>query len=31
MIFGGPLCDVLGMKRLIGLAFIGHVSGVLFT
>jgi MFS family permease len=29
MIFGGPLCDVLGMKRLIGLAFIGHVSGVI--
>jgi MFS family permease len=29
MIFGGPLCDVLGMKRLIGFAFIGHVSGVI--
>src|SRR5579871_4759077 len=29
MIFGGPLCDVLGMKRLLGLAFIGHVSGVI--
>ncbi len=28
MIFGGPLCDVLGMKRLLGLAFIGHISGV---
>lgn len=28
MIFGGPLCDVPGMKRLLGLAFIGHVSGV---
>jgi MFS family permease len=27
MIFGGPLCDVLGMKRLMGLAFLGHVSG----
>jgi MFS family permease len=27
MIFGGPLCDVLGMKRLLGLAFIGHISG----
>ena len=27
MIFGGPLCDVIGMKRLMGLAFIGHVSG----
>ncbi|MBC8054132.1 MAG: MFS transporter [Sphingobacteriaceae bacterium] len=29
MIFGGPLCDVLGMKRLIGLAFVGHLSGIL--
>jgi MFS family permease len=29
MIFGGPLCDVIGMKRLIGLAFLGHISGVI--
>ena len=29
MIFGGPLCDVLGMKRLLGLAFIGHIAGVI--
>ncbi|MDO6432259.1 MFS transporter [Flavitalea sp. BT771] len=29
MIFGGPLCDVIGMKRLLGLAFIGHISGVI--
>ncbi|MBC7914907.1 MAG: MFS transporter [Pyrinomonadaceae bacterium] len=29
MIFGGPLCDVLGMKRLIGLAFVGHLSGII--
>jgi fucose permease len=28
MIFGGPLCDFLGMKKLIGLAFIGQVAGV---
>jgi len=28
MVFGGPLCDVLGMKRLLGLAFIGHIAGV---
>jgi MFS family permease len=28
MIFGGPLCDVLGMKRLLVLAFIGHIAGV---
>src|SRR6185312_14030283 len=27
MIFGGPLCDVLGMKPLMGLAFLGHISG----
>jgi MFS family permease len=29
MIFGGPLCDVIGMKRLVGLAFIGHVAGII--
>lgn len=29
MIFGGPLCDILGMKKLIGLAFIGHVAGII--
>jgi MFS family permease len=29
MIFGGPLCDVLGMKRLVGLAFIGHIAGII--
>ena len=29
MIFGGPLCDILGMKKLVGLAFIGHVSGII--
>lgn len=28
MVFGGPLCDVVGMKRLLGLAFLGHVAGV---
>jgi fucose permease len=28
MMFGGPLCDVLGMKRLVGLAFIGHIAGI---
>lgn len=27
MIFGGPLCDVLGMKKLLGFAFIGHIAG----
>jgi len=28
MIFGGPLCDVIGMKRLLILAFVGHIAGV---
>lgn len=27
MIIGGPLCDVLGMKNLVGFAFIGHIAG----
>lgn len=29
MIFGGPLADILGMKKLLGLAFIGHVAGII--
>lgn len=29
MIFGGPLCDVIGMKRLLVLAFIGHIAGAI--
>lgn len=29
MIFGGPLCDFLGMKRLVGLAFLGQAAGVI--
>lgn len=29
MIFGGPLCDVIGMKKLVGLAFIGHIAGII--
>jgi MFS family permease len=31
MIIGGTLCDMLGMKRLIYLAFAGHVTGILLT
>ncbi|MDX2226252.1 MAG: MFS transporter [Verrucomicrobiae bacterium] len=31
MIFGGPLCDTLGMGRLVTVAFVGHVVGVLVT
>lgn len=27
MIIGGPLCDVIGMKRLLGFSFIGHIAG----
>jgi fucose permease len=27
MVFGGPLCDVLGMRRLLVFAFIGHIAG----
>ncbi len=29
MIFGGPLCDVVGMKRLLGIAFIGQLAGII--
>lgn len=29
MIFGGPLCDVIGMKRLLVFAFIGHLAGII--
>jgi MFS family permease len=29
MIFGGPLCDYLGMKRLLGLAFISQAAGII--
>lgn len=28
MIFGGPLCDLIGMKRLLLLAFLGHFTGI---
>ena len=31
MIIGGPLCDILGMGRLLGLAFIGHTIGIVLT
>lgn len=31
MMIGGPLCDVLGMGRLLALAFIGHLAGILMT
>jgi len=28
---GGQLCDLVGMRALVGLAFLGHVCGVLMT
>jgi MFS family permease len=31
MMFGGPLVDSLGFKRILGLAFLGHLAGVLLT
>lgn len=31
MIFGGPLCDVIGMGRLLVVAFIGHLAGIAIT
>src|SRR5471030_2323064 len=31
MMVGGPLCDILGLKRIVGLAFFCHLSGLLVT
>lgn len=31
MIVGGPLCDALGMKRIVSFAFLGHLGGILLT
>ena len=31
MVIGGPLCDILGMGRIMFLAFVGHLSGILLT
>ena len=31
MIFGGPLCDAIGMGRIVKLAFVGHLAGILLT
>jgi MFS family permease len=31
MIFGGPLCDAIGMKRIVWFAVIGHLAGILLT
>lgn len=31
MIFGGPLCDALGLGRIVGFAFVGHLAGLILT
>ena len=31
MVFGGPLCDAIGMRRIVGLATVGHLAGILLT
>ena len=31
MIFGGPLCDVIGLGRILGIAFVGHLIGIFLT
>jgi MFS family permease len=31
ILIGGPLCDALGMKALLGVAWLLHISGVLLT
>jgi len=31
VLIGGPLCDALGMRRILGLAFFGHLGGILLT
>ena len=31
MVFGGPLVDALGLKRILVIAFVGHLAGILLT
>ncbi|HEY1792904.1 MAG TPA: MFS transporter [Opitutaceae bacterium] len=31
MVIGGPLCDALGLGRIMALAFVGHIVGILVT
>lgn len=31
MMFGGPLCDILGLKKLLYMAFFGHLAGIVLT
>lgn len=31
MMFGGPLCDALGLGRILAVAWVGHLAGILLT
>jgi len=31
MLFGGPLCDAMGLGRIMAFAFVGHLAGILLT
>jgi MFS family permease len=31
MVLGGPLCDVLGLGRIVALAFVGHLAAIILT
>lgn len=31
MMIGGPLCDIIGMRRILMVAFVGHLAGILTT
>lgn len=31
MVFGGPLVDSLGLKRILAIAFVGHLAGIMLT
>ncbi|MFZ1055590.1 MAG: MFS transporter, partial [Opitutaceae bacterium] len=31
MLFGGPLCDALGLGRIVAIAFVGHMVGIVLT
>ncbi|MEM6910929.1 MAG: MFS transporter [Verrucomicrobiota bacterium] len=31
MVFGGPLCDIIGMGRIAAIATLGHIAGILLT
>src|SRR5476651_165291 len=31
MLFGGPLCDVIGLGRILGIAWVGHLAGIFLS